>query len=118
MRKRWLISSYESGVYEGTYWGIGTKIKNYSKYGPGYDPPVLDRLRQVRTDFDTFSDPEQLILMNHGWALADAALRSHLPTYLPNPVPVGSIPSPALLTNQQQALEALTESDKLHPLGR
>jgi len=66
VRKRWLISSYESGLYEGTYWGIGTEIQNYAKHGPGYDGSVLDRLRAVRTDFDSFSEPEHLILMNHG----------------------------------------------------
>jgi NTE family protein len=117
VRKRWLISSYEAGVYEGTYWGVGTEIENYASRGPGYDAVALDRIRRIRTDFDAFSEAEQLILMNHGWALAGAALCSHMPTYLPKPVPPGSVPSQELLGDQQRVLDALKDSDKTRVLG-
>src|SRR5262249_53006671 len=96
VRKRWLISSYQKKGYAGTYWCIGTEIERYQTHGPGYGSTVLgglvlDRLRAVRTDFDTFTEGEQLVLMNHGWALADAALRTHMREALPQ-LPPGTPP--------------------------
>jgi NTE family protein len=117
IRKRWLVASFEKKVYRGTYWGIGTEIEGYKTRGPGYGETVLgglvlDRLRAVRTDFNTFSEAEQLILMNHGWTLADAALRTYMPDALPNPVPAGSVPSTDFLEHPDRAAEALRASDK------
>ena len=73
---------------------------------------MLDRLRAVRTDFNTFSDAEQLILMNHGWTLADAALRTYMADALPSPVPPGSVPSTEFLEQPDRAAEALKASDR------
>ena len=73
VRKRWLVASFEDGLYRGAYWGIGTEIEGYPQHGQGYSGIVLDRLRAVRTDLDAFSEEEQLVLINHGWVLADAA---------------------------------------------
>jgi len=83
VRQRRLISSYETNVYRGAYWGIGTEIEAYTVHGPGYGQTtmkklVLNRLRAVRIDFDAVATDEQLILMNHSWALADAALRTFM----------------------------------------
>lgn len=123
VRKRWLIASYETQVYQGTYWGIGTEIEGYQVRGPGYGETVLgglvlSRLRTVRTDFDTFTEGEQLVLMNHGWALADAALRTYMSEALPDPVPPGTPPSADLLAHPERAAEALEESHKRRALGR
>jgi NTE family protein len=81
LRKRWLIDSYERGVYGGAYWGIGTEIDGYPCFGGtpaplGYRGDVLAGIRAVRTDLDDFHEGLQGVLRNHGWALADAALRS------------------------------------------
>jgi NTE family protein len=123
VRKRWLVSSYEQNVYRGAYWGIGTEIEGYKDHGPGYGESilnglVLNRLRGVRTDFDAFTDDEQAVLMNHGWSLADAALRSFMSDVLPHPVPAGTPPSQRLLEDPALAAEALEESDKRRLLGR
>jgi NTE family protein len=122
LRKRWLIASYQNGVYQGAYWGIGTEIEGYKDHGAGYgqgamDGHVLDRLRAVRTDFDAFSEDEQLVLMNHGWSLTDAALRTFMSGSLPKPIPVGVEPSAQLLHDPRLAAEALRNSDKWRLFG-
>jgi NTE family protein len=123
VRKRWLIASYVNGVYQGTYWGIGTEIEGYETHGRGYGETVLeglvlDRLRSVRTDFDAFTDGAELVLMNHGWALTDAALRTHMAGELPDPIPAGNPPSVDLLEHPERAAEALKDSARRLPFGR
>lgn len=108
VRKRWLIASYEKHVYGGCYWGIGTDVSEYRHQAPGYRGDVLNRLRKVRTDLDSFTEQEQLLLMNHGWALASAALQrwcSHLPA--PSTPP----PCQTLLLDHAAAMKALRYSD-------
>jgi len=117
VRKRWLVSSFEDGTYRGAYWGLGTEIGGYPAHGAGYEGQVLDELRAVRTDFDSFAEDEQLVLMNHGWVLTDAALRSYVKGELPDPVPAGTCPSPALL-DPAQAGPALAKSGQRVWLGR
>jgi len=120
VRKRWLVASLERKDYAGAYWGIGTEIDGYPQYHagqPGYLGIVLERLKAVRTDLDHFSDDEQLVLMNHGWLLTDAALRSYVGNLLPTPVPAGQVPSARLLDGSA-AVAALAESDRVVPLGR
>jgi NTE family protein len=121
VRKRWLISSYENNVYRGGYWGIGTEIEGYKVHGPGYGQValnglVLSRLRAVRTDFDAFTEDEQLVLMNHGWALADAALRTFMSDVLPKAIPAGKEPSSRLF-DPALAAEALKDSSKRRLFG-
>jgi NTE family protein len=89
LRKRWLVSSFETKVYGGSYWGIGTEIEGYPTHDAGYSGEVLDALRQVRTDLNVFKDQEQLVLMNHGWALTDAALKSYCTELLQGVLPAG-----------------------------
>jgi len=123
VRKRWFIASVDKTagngghLYDGAYWGIGTEIDLYPRHGHGYSGPVLDRLRAVRTDFDAFSQAEQLVLMNHGWALADAALRSYLAGSLPATIPDGKVPDKSLV-DPGAATAALAESDNTKPFGR
>jgi NTE family protein len=118
VRKRWLIASLETGVYRGAYWGMGTEIEDYPTRGRGYADRALDLLRAVRTDLDAFTEGEQLVLMNHGWALADAALRSYVAHELSVSVPAGTPPDANLLTDQDAAAEALKDSAKIRILGR
>jgi NTE family protein len=97
--------------------GVGTEIEGYPIRGRGYAGLALERLRAVRTDLDTFAEGEQLVLMNHGWALADAALRSYVAQELPAPVPAGTPPDAHLLTDQDAAAEALKDSATVRILG-
>jgi NTE family protein len=119
VRKRWLVSAYLRGVYRGAYWGLGTDRDEFRAPGAerpvGYSARVLDRLRVVRTDLDRFLPAEQAVLMNHGWALAGAALDrwgADLVTRPPSTVP----PDPSLL-DPDAALVALAESDRFRFFG-
>jgi NTE family protein len=94
LRKRWLISGFEQGIMKGTYWGIGSDIRNYqlTAHGP---PALLDdnqitrSLSRVRTRLNRFSQVEQERLINWGYALTDAAMRRHV---LKQAVPPGKLP--------------------------
>jgi NTE family protein len=107
--KRWLISSFEKRVYSGAYWGVSTDIAKYGSGVAGYGGRVLELLSKVRTDLDEFSEGEQLALMNHGWALAKAALLRHYPAA---PTPEGEPPSRPLLDSPEQAELAIAKSDQ------
>jgi hypothetical protein len=119
VRKRWLISAYLRGVYGGAYWGLGTDRDEYRRPGgpppAGYSDRVLDRLRVVRTDLDRFSPTEQSVLMNHGWALAGAALGRWSPDLATQPSSTKP-PDPALL-DPDAAFAALAKSDRFRFLG-
>jgi NTE family protein len=94
LRKRWLISSYISGSLQGTYWGIGSARSRYGRDG-GYSKALAHEvLAEIRTDLDAFSDAEAAILENHGYLMADAAIATHVPALLPEPVPELRAPHP------------------------
>src|SRR5262249_58159164 len=113
VRKRWLISAFLRGVYGGGYWGIGTDPDEYRLPGgqrpAGYSGRVLDRLRVVRTDLDRFSPAEQSVLINHGWALAGAAVGRWGPDLATRASPAVA-PDPDLL-DPDAALAALAKTD-------
>ena len=119
VRKRWLVAAYLRGVYRGAYWGLGTDRDEYRTPGVdrpvGYSGRVLDRLRVVRTDLDRFSPAEQSVLMNHGWALAGAALARWGADLTTQPAP--SLPPDPALLDPDAALAALAESDRFRFLG-
>jgi len=99
IQRRWLLSSFEAGRLEGAYWGIGSSVAHYetSKKDPepyrGYSPALArDLIAPIRTSYDRFSLAEAAVLENHGYLLADAAIRTHFsgsvqPAHLqiPNP---------------------------------
>jgi hypothetical protein len=48
----------------------------------------------IRTDLDSFSEAEASVLENHGYWLADAAVRTHIPELLPANLPPLKVPNP------------------------
>lgn len=77
---------------------------------PGYPQPVTEAIAAVRTDLAAFSEAEQAVLENHGYLLADAALREKGlldPGVAPPPEP----PHPRWM-NERHAREALSPSSK------
>jgi hypothetical protein len=59
------------GEADGVSWKIGDTVG-----WPGYDAALVeDVIAAVRTDLDVFDEGEQAVLENHGYLLADAALR-------------------------------------------
>jgi NTE family protein len=88
VRKRWLIERLTTSdprrTCRGTYWGLTTRPADYPAPPPGaYGQSVQDRFHRVRTDLNAFDDGEAGCLENHGYCLADAAARSHLPDWYP-----------------------------------
>jgi NTE family protein len=103
VRKRFLISGYTSGTIGGAYIGVGSAPERYAacresgystqgpkdgrtgggreagSYGKAF---AMDVIRNIRTDLDAFSEVEQGVLMNHGYALIDAAIRTHVPEWI------------------------------------
>ncbi|MDQ3690499.1 MAG: patatin-like phospholipase family protein [Chloroflexota bacterium] len=81
LRKRQLIAAYRSGARDGAYWGIRSDIGNYQP-----DPPVeflsapyeaTQELAEVPTRLSETPDRLQHRLINWGYAVCDAALRTH-----------------------------------------
>ena len=84
LRKRWLIGDMKRSMVRGTYWGIGTHIRDYQLEANGCESPLLDdnpatrSLSRVRTRLNCFSSNEQESLINWGYSLTDAAMRRHV----------------------------------------
>lgn len=121
LRIRWLISNLTSGLMTGTYWGVGGAGSSYGVpdwYSKAFATEVI---AGIRTDLDAFSDAEAAVLENHGYLLADTALKTHAASLLPaNPPPV-SAPHPEWLPpnrSETELREALKDSGKRNYLGR
>jgi len=118
LRKRWLIASFINKEMQGTYWGIGSATESYEiPTSPAYSKEFASQvIAKIRTDLDAFSAAEAAVLENHGYLLADAAVKRHLPQLLPaNPPPI-ALPHPWL--PEAEAAEALRDSHKRRLLGR
>ncbi len=89
-----LVLTNLTQLHGGAFWGIRTKTSRYPSEPAGYSREVVNRVISViRTDLDRFSEPEAEILINHGYLLADAAIkdhavhliRIHTPSHVPYP---------------------------------
>lgn len=125
VRKRWLMSQYISRELKGTYWGIGSPVSHFEddstlptrKYVGYSDELVKQVISEVRTDMDAFSEAEIQILQNHGYMLAEAALRQHA-SWLISPEAPFRLPYPSWV-DDNRIKEALKDSKKRKlPFGR
>lgn len=124
LRKRWLISSFVTDELDGTYWGVGTPAARYEtqvrgavREFLGYSPQLTDDvISEVRTDLDAFSDAEIRVLENHGYLLAEAAIRTHLPRLVEVDASV-NVPHPEWM-DEARVATALATSGKRKLLGR
>lgn len=117
VRKRWLISSFKERRLTGTYWGVGSAPERYGGF-EGYQKELARRIiAEVRTDLDSFSEAEKAVLENHGYLLAEAALKKHAPGLISIKAPL-SIPNPEWMDPRRVA-RALSDSHKQKiPFGR
>jgi len=96
-RRSAFVGDIQRGSVKGTLWRIGTDIEDFplaSVQRPGPMLPYNDTaksLARIRTRLNCFSEREQGWLINWGYALADAALRSRV---LDAGVPAGVWPVP------------------------
>ena len=119
LRKRWLISSFIANVMDGTYWGVASARGSYDPDDTiGYSKALArDVIDTIRTDFDAFSEAEAAVLENHGYLLADIAIRRHVRALLPADVPPLAVPHPAWM-DEARVRQALAGSGKRSLLGR
>ncbi len=118
VRKRWLIASFIEKRLKGTYWGIGSSAHEYG-FDQGYSEALAHEvIAAIRTDLDSFSDAEASVLENHGYWLADAAIRKWLPEMLPDPLPPLFVPHPKWAAPESKIREALRDSHRVTLLGR
>ena len=85
VRKRWLVEDFTLGRRQGAIWTVHTRVDAFPLDNrQGYGQAACKSLQKIRTDLDAFTDAEIKCLENHGYALADAALRSRAPHLCPN----------------------------------
>ncbi|UVT18592.1 MAG: patatin-like phospholipase family protein [Nitrospira sp.] len=79
LRKRQIIKAYETGERKGAYWGIGTDIRNYAASNK-FECPLeqTTELAHVPTRLKEIEPQLQERLINWGFAVCDAALRTHV----------------------------------------
>jgi NTE family protein len=91
LRKRQLIASYTAPPNDenhraGAYWGIGTEITGYKLPDPLPCPPEKTLLlAQVMTRLAPMDKLTQQRLINWGFAVCDAAMRTYVDTALKRP---------------------------------
>ncbi len=118
LRKRWIIASFKTGAMEGTYWGVGSHAVHYDPEARGYSGDIVDGfISEVRTDLDAFSPAEAAVLENHGYLLADAAVRRHAPGLVGSQAVQMNIPHPAWM-DEDRVRAALSGSNRVFLLGR
>jgi NTE family protein len=86
LRKRQVIDSFKSGDRKGTYWGIRTNIADYdldTALSCPFDKTL--RLADLPTRLKRINADDQEKLINWGYAVCDAAMRTHVDGNLPTP---------------------------------
>ena len=114
VRKRWLISDFIRGELRGAYWGIASKPSSY-----GHEPPpaaysselIRDFIAPIRIDLDVFSPGEIAVLENHGYLMAEIALRRHGRVLLDADWNEAEVPHPAWM-EEARAANAIRDSGK------
>ena len=86
LRKRQIIGSYPVGLRKGTYWGIRTDIGDY-KLPTALDCPFEKTpvLANTPTRLKKLDGSLQERIINWGFGVCDAAIRTHLIPGLPKP---------------------------------
>jgi NTE family protein len=118
VRKRWLIANFIGGQLDGSYWSIAGSADDYPVPSvPAYSREfVRDYIAPMRIDLDVFSEGERAVLENHGYLMAETAIRSHLGALGPQPAPV-NVPFPEWM-DERKAAEALRDSAKTKLFAR
>ena len=120
IRKRWLISQFmsddEDNRLRGVYFGIGSNASHFHEGAPGYSEADVDLIARIRTDLDFFSDAEAGVLQNHGYLLAEAAMRAHGGEWVAEEAPAARLPFAQWQPGV--ALDALRDSHKRKLFGR
>lgn len=92
LRKRQLIAEYVRRERGGTYWGITTDIEAYVADGlhnplPTH-PEVTGKLASIATKLRPIGRGDRYRLINWGYAVCDAAIRTHVDQSIPRPTDI------------------------------
>jgi NTE family protein len=117
LRKSDLMDQYHA-ARQGAYWGVGSAVTRYDpSASAGYSKELaVKTIAQIRTDLDAFTDPEIAVLMNHGYLLADIAVKAHASHLTANAAPA-RIPFPDWM-DENRVTQALRHSHERRLLGR
>jgi NTE family protein len=85
LRKRQVIESFKSHLREGMYVGIRSRVAKYSGAVLPANPDHTDDLAEVKTRLKPLPDAIQEQLINWGYIICDAGLRTHMPSELTDP---------------------------------
>ncbi|HET7454566.1 MAG TPA: hypothetical protein VFJ76_03505 [Solirubrobacterales bacterium] len=108
------LSGLAAGWEECVEWEIDA-----SAHPPGYPPALVERtIAAVRTDLDAFGEAEQAVLENHGYLLADAALRARGLVNLGGLEGLPPEPPHPRWMDEQRVREALSSSSRRKLVGR
>ena len=123
-RKRLLFAglTQKDAAMRGAYIGVGGSFEKYAgAVSGGYSKKfATEVIANIRTDLDAFSDVERGVLENHGYALMDAAIRTHVPELLGSPaafvLPFPALAPPAIA--EEELRRRLFGSEKRKLTGR
>ncbi|MDQ2630790.1 MAG: hypothetical protein M3Y75_07425 [Actinomycetota bacterium] len=108
------LSGLAAGWEECLEWEI-----DGTAHPPGYPPPlVAETIAAVRTDLDAFGEAEQAVLENHGYLLADAALRQKGLVNFGGITGLPPEPPHPRWMSERRVREALAASSKRKAVGR
>ena len=87
IRRRWLVEAIRSGQIEGTYIGLSAHHADYGlPDSMGYSVRVAEQIWQMPGGFERIKWDALPLVSNHGYTIADAAVRrllSHRLRYMP-----------------------------------
>jgi len=125
VRKRWLVAGYIKDEFDGAYWGIASRPASYEHDASAYDPSlpayserlIQDFIAPIRIDLDVFSPGEIAVLENHGYLMAEIALRRHASQLVDGDWPQPKVPHLDWMA-EERAGQALADSGKTHMFFR
>ena len=116
LRKRQLMGGFADGTIAEAYWRIGRGATEAGGYSEAFAGEVLAR---IRTDLDAFAAAEIAALENHGYLVAEAALRRRVPALIANPGAPLVLPHAApRWADERRLREALAGGHARRLLGR
>ena len=78
LRRRQVIDAFVSRQRNGTYWSIGSRLAHYAVTGVAPDATWMDGLDAIPTRYAKIEPETQQQLINWGYAVCDAAMRTHM----------------------------------------
>jgi hypothetical protein len=109
-----ILSGLAAGWEDCVEWEL-----NSVAHPPGYEPElVAEVIAAVRTDLDAFGEAEQAVLENHGYLLADAAVRRQGLAVVGGVKPGAPQPPHPRWMSERRVRKALVASARRTPVGR